>query len=581
MEVTYQFEQDIADILSGQIVVGPWIRKTIDRHITDLAHGHERGFYFDPAAGQYVIDFIETFCTPPNQTEPMKLMWWQRVLIGILYGWKKADDSRRFRRAYIEVAKKNGKTATVAATCLYHLIADGELSARCFVAATTRKQASICFKEAVAMRNRNSELKNAISQSGNEPVLALYILETGSRLSMLSRDGDSEDGALVSFGGLDELHRWKVGANIYSVLRYGGRTRKQPLLLEITTAGSSSGGTSLCWGEREYGTQILDGHITDDEFVPFIFCMDDKDDWKDSKNWVKANPSMGDVEEGYLFPPETIEKEFNEAIGKPSALGDFKRFCLNIWSGEAAEPAIELASWDACCAEPLANHPDPNRMRSEAIAALKGRTCTGGLDLAPKRDTSSLVLAFPPVETGEPWKILEWFWCPADNVADRVKQDRVPYDQWAEKKFIKLTPGDLTDVRFIAEKITEICKYFDVKEIAYDDAWSSELVRMLEESGFPMNKFVSFPQSFLKMNAPCHEFMRKVERKELQHYLNPVMRWQISNLRWNTQRGTGFIKPEKDRKREKIDGPAALIMALARGSELPPPRKEFWIAQSS
>ena len=109
----------------------------------------------------------------------------------------------------------------------------------------------------------------------------------------MSRDGDSEDGAVVSFACLDELHRWKVGAGIYSVLRYGGRTRKQPLMFEITTAGSSAGGTSLCWAEREYGTKVLDCHVVDDEFFPVIFSMDDKDDWKDEKNWVKANPSLG------------------------------------------------------------------------------------------------------------------------------------------------------------------------------------------------------------------------------------------------------------------------------------------------
>jgi len=575
---TYQFEQDIADVLSGAMVVGPWIMKAVQRHIRDLETGHERGLYFDPAAGDYVAQFIEQFCTPPNQKQPMVLMPWERLILGILYGWKRiADGMRRFRRAYIEIAKKAGKTALVAALCLYHMIADGELSARCFVAATTKKQAAICFKEAIAMRNRNADLKAAIGQSGNEPVTALHIIATGSRLSTMARDGDSEDGALVSFACLDELHRWKVGAGIYSVLRYGGRTRKQPLMVEITTAGSSAGGTSLCWGEREYGTKVLDGHVVDDEFCPFIFCMDDKDDWKDSRNWVKSNPSIG-----YLFPLATLEQEFREAEGKPSAKADFLRFCLNRWSNESESPAIELGKWDACSREPLETHPDPVRLRRESIARLAGRRCFAGVDLAPKLDTTALVLVFPPDKSGDMWDVLPYFWCPADNVEGRVKRDRVTYDVWAEKGFITLTEGNLTDVRFISDAIVEINKQFDLVELAYDSAWSSELIRMMAEAKFPMEKFVDFPQSHMKMNGPCQGWMRKILRKEFSHDSDPVLRWQVSNLRWNTQKGTGFIKPDRDSKRDKIDGPASMIMALARATAPENQKKKtpFWVATS-
>ena len=214
---------------------------------------------------------------------------------------------------------------------------------------------------------------------------------------------------------------------------------------------------------------------------------------------------------------------------------------------------------------------------------MNGRPCFAAVDLAPKLDTSSLVLLFPPVTSQEAWRILEYFWCPKDNFAERVKRDRVPYDRWAEDGFITPTQGDLTDVRFIAEQITEINKQFDLREIAYDSSWSSELIRMLGESGFPMEKFVSFPQTHAKMNGPCLEFVRKILRKEFAHDHNPVMRWQVSNLRWNTQTTTGFVRPDRTRKREKIDGPASLIMALARAiepSNIVKPKKTFFMVSS-
>jgi phage terminase large subunit-like protein len=570
-------EQYIDDVLEQRIAAGPWIVKAFQRHRKDLEAAKSRGLYFDRAAGDFVIEFCERFCNPPNQDSPMVLMPWQHALLYVTYGWKRSDGTRRFRRTYLEIAKKNGKTALAAALSLYHLIADGELSARVFISATTHKQAGICFKEAAAMRGRNADLKTAIHQSGKEPIIALYTNDLG-RLSMMSRDAATEDGAVVSCAILDELHRWKNGSNIYSVLRYGGRTRKQPLMIETTTAGASADGTSLCYAEREYGTKILDGHIEDDEFAPWIFCMEAKDDWKNPANWVKSNPSLG-----YIISEDDLLKEFAEAQGKPTTVGEFKRFALNIWSSEAENPAIEIEKWGACCREPLENHPDPRRLRKESVAELAGRTSFWALDLAPKLDTSALVGVFPPQKPDEKWRILEYFWCPKDNVAGRVKRDRVPYDLWSEMGFITLTPGNLTDVRFIAEQIVEICKQFEVKEVAYDDAWSSELIRMLGESGFDMNKFVPFPQTHIRMNAPCQEMMRKILRQEFSHDNNPVMRWQMANLRWNTQKGTGFVKPARDSKREKIDGCASLIMALARATDPEnqvKPKRPFFVVTS-
>jgi phage terminase large subunit-like protein len=575
-------QEYIDAVLSGEQVVGKQIKKAIRRHVKDLKRTDIR---FDPAAGQFVIDFCEAFCIPSAQSEPMQLMPWQRALIFISYGWLRLDGTRRFRRIYIEVAKKNGKTGLAAALALYHLVADGELSGRVFVAATALKQARECFLEAVAMRDKNPELSSVLTKYGASPVIALSHLETNSRLSPMTRGSDSQDGAIVSAAILDELHRWKMTDSLWSILRYGGDTRKQPMLICITTAGASQGKSTLCWGEHEYVIRILDGMIDDDEVTGFIFSLDQEDDWKDESCWVKANPSLGAI-----LPLSALQNQLKEALGKPTALGEYKRYRLNIWTDEAADPAIEIEAWDACCVEDISNHPDPKRLRAELIESLKGRACFGGVDLAPKIDTSALVLVFPSTNPDEKWAVLEYFWCPADNVADRVKRDHVPYDIWAKDGFIVPTydlgdgsPDNMTNVRYIANAITEISKQFDLKEVAYDAAWSSELIRMLGESGFDMKKFVDYPQSPLKMNSPCLEMTRKVLRKEFSHGNNPVMRWQMNNLRWNAQKGTGFLKPARDRKREKIDGCASLIMALARAiapENAIKPKTNFWVVTS-
>jgi phage terminase large subunit-like protein len=572
-------EKYIEDVLSGKQVAGQLIIRACQRHRRDLSTGAARGLWFDRSAGQYVIDFIQTYCIPPNGTEPMKLLPWQQAWLYILFGWKKANGFRRFKRTLLEVAKKQGKTGIAAALALYFLVADGELSARVFIAATTKQQGKICMTEAVLMRKASPELREAIQQSGgktdDKQVHALHIPETGSRLSVMARDKGSEDGAVVSAAILDELHHWKTGTNLYSTLRYGGDTRNQPMLVQITTAGSSAGNTSLCWGEHEYGVQVLDEHsgVEDDECLPFIYSLDPKDNWEDASNWVKACPSLGE-----LISMETMLGQYNEAKKKPSILGDFKRFRLNIWSENAAEPAIELAAWDACCRS-TDKYPDPKALRKQSLEELKGRICFAGLDLAPKGDTSALVLLFPPLEQGEKWRILSWVWIPGGNIEGKGKKDRVYYEKWRDDGFLKATDGDITDVRVIAQDIVKLSKYYKIKELAYDRSYSEELIRDLGEEGFPLDNWVQFPQSHQKMSGPCNEFMRKVIRKDFAHDADPVLRWQISNLRWNTQKKTTFIKPDKDRSREKNDAAVALIMALGRASDpanLIKPRKKFF-----
>lgn len=576
MQINPTVDAYINGVLDGSVIVGGWIRKAVHRHIQDLKR---EDIYFDPAAANYVIDFCQTFCIPSAQTEPIKLMPWQQTFLAILYGWKRLDGTRRFRRAYLEIAKKNGKTGLAAALALYHLIADGEMSARVFVAATALKQARECFLEAVAMRDKHPELTASIHKNGNSPVIALYAPDTNSRLNPLTRGSDSQDGAVVSAAILDELHRWKHTDNLWSILRYGGDTRRQPMLICITTAGASAGKSSLCWGEHEYGQRILDGVVVDDEICPFIFSLDPGDSIEDQANWIKANPSLGAI-----LPLTALVNQYKEAMGKPTAMGEYKRFRLNIWTDEAAEPAIDIDEWDKCCRKGLTAYPDPRQMRKESMEELKGKPCFAGVDLAPKIDTSALVLLFPPQTESEKWRVIEYFWCPEENIEDRVKRDKVPYDIWAEKGFIEPTPGNLTDVRYIAEQITEINKQFDLREVAYDDAWSQELVRMLGESGFDMKKFVSHPQTPIKMNPACQELERKVLQHGFAHDNNPVMRWQMGNLRWQVQRTSGFIKPAKDRKREKVDGCSALIMALSRAidpANVIKPKRKFFMVQSN
>lgn len=586
LSINEAVDEYIRGCLDGTIVVGKQIKRVLQCHLDNLKRVGDPNFpyYFDVEEAQRPIDFIQEFVIPSESDEPMQLMPWEQAWLSLLFGWKRKDGTRKFRRTFLFVSKKNGKTALAAALALYCLIADGEMSARVFIAATTKKQGKVCMTEAVLMRKKSLDLKAMISQSGgatdDKQTLALYVAETGSRLSVMARDADSEDGSIVSHCILDELHRWKTKQGLYSVLRYGGRTRKQPLLIEISTAGDSAKSTLPCWEEYEHAIKVLDpnGDTEDEEFLPFLFSMDTDDNWKDEKNWCKSNPSLG-----YLFDIEKLRSEYNEAVGKPGEVGIFKRFCLNIWSQEADDPAVEIEIWDQNCRVPIETHPNPKTLREQTIAEMAGRRCFAALDPAFRVDTSALFLVFPPLKQGEKWRVLPYFWIPKDNIAVRVKRDEVPYDRWAEQGFLVETPGDFIDHRYIAKAIVDINKQFDLVKIAYDGSHCAALWGVLAEEGFPNEKKgEQFGQKPVKMSAPCRDWLLKVLRKEIAHDHNPVLRWQVGNLRWKNYPTTGLVMPDKSRNRDKIDGVVAMIMAfaLAGDPEFSKPKPKFFMVSS-
>jgi len=540
-------------------------------------------YFFDEKAAEKPVEFIGQFVYPSESEKPIQLLDWEKTWISILFGWKrKADGTRRFRRTLLLIAKKNGKTALAAAIALYCLVADGEISARVFIAATTKKQAKVCMTEAVLMRKKSPELREEIQQSGgridNKQTLALYVPSTSSRLSVMARDAESEDGSIVSHCIIDELHRWKSKQGLYYVLRYGGRTRKQPLMIEISTAGDSANTSLPCFEEYEYGLKVLDPNdeTQDDEYLPFLYTLDPGDDWQDKRNWYKSNPSMGPTDAGFLFDIDKLNSEYEEAKGKPGEIGIWKRYGLNLWSQEADDPAIEIERWDACAREGQAK-----QLRAETIAAMQKRPCFAALDPATKGDTSALSLLFPPLELGEKWRSIEYFWIPKANIEARVKRDRVPYDRWEDDGFLCATPGETIDKRYIARDILDLNKQFNIKELFYDPAHATEIISRLIEEGFPEDKLGTFAQTPIKMSEPCQSWALMVLRGEYAHDRNPVMRWQVANLRFRTNPLTNLVMPDKAKGREKIDGPVAQIMARASATSKDNairPKTKFFIA---
>lgn len=529
--------QYAADVRSGQVVACRWVRLAVERHYRDLETGHERGLYFDEDAAWHIIDFFQ-FCTHLKGEwagQPITLEPWQQFFLWVAFGWMRADGTRRFRFAYLEIARKNGKTTKASGVGLYLAFADGEMGAEVYACATKKEQAKICHTAAANMVKMSPFLSSRFEVYSNN----ISDPQTLSKFEPLGRDSDSTDGLNVSGAIMDELHAWKT-RDLWDVIETGTGSRQQWMIMAITTAGFNR--HSVCWEKHEYLCKVLSNIIEDDSFFGLIYTLDEGDDpFADESCWPKANPNIGvSVKEVQLR--EAVQR----AKASPAAMNSVLRLHFNVWT-RAETRWLNIDKWQAC-----GNKIEPS--------SLRGRRCYGGLDLSSSIDISSSVLVFPPVEEAEPYKVLARFWIPEDNMHERIRRDRVPYDVFEREGLIKATPGNVIDYAWIIKQFEDDAKEFDLQEIAFD-RWGATLIyQQLTDLGLQV---VEFGQGFASMSAPSKELEKMVLARTLCHGGNKVLTWMADNV-VVVEDPAGNIKPAKDRSTEKIDGIVALIMALDR-----------------
>lgn len=526
--------------------VGRLVKLACQRHLDDLRTGKKRGLRWDAKAGERVVTFFRDFLKHSKGEwagQPVELAPWQQFAVMSLFGWQRADGTRRFRTGYFEVAKKNGKSTLAAGVGLYLLVADGEAGSEVYAAATKRDQARIVWDEAKRMVQASPDLKDLVQVFRARSNLSIE--QTASKFEPLGRDADSMDGLNVHAAILDELHV-HGSREVHDVLKQSTAARRQPLVFEITTAGTDR--NSICWEEREYSEKVLTGVIADDSFFAYVAALDDNDRWDDERVWAKANPNLGVSKK-----LDKMREECEAAKSTPAKQNAFRRYHLDEWT-RAETRFLDLDRWDACAGD---------LMPLELERENEGRRAYGGLDLATTTDLAAFVLAFEP-EDEEDWiDVLCRFWIPADRIPDRVVKDRVPYDLWEREGWVIATPGDVIDYRAIRDEITELGERYEIREIAFDRWGSQAISNDLSDAGFTM---VQFGQGYASMSPATKEFEKAVLTRQLRHGGQPVLRWNADNLTVRTD-PSGNVKPVKPGHKmsgKKIDGMVALIMALDR-----------------
>jgi phage terminase large subunit-like protein len=532
--------------------LGKYERLVWEREARDQAS--PRGFHYDPIAAEHPITFIETLCRHHKGEwagKPLLLEDWQKRIIRAVFGWKRADGSRRYRIAYIEVPRKNGKSELAAALGLYLLVADHEPGAEVYSSATKKDQAKIVHDTATAMVKASPELKRFVKVFRNN----LHAPRLGSKFEPLGADSNTLDGLNPHGNIVDELHAHK-DRGVWDVLDTAMGARRQPLTLAITTAGVYES-ESIGWLQHEHAVKVLEGVVEDDAFFAFVAAADEGDDWAVETTWQKANPNYG-----VSVKPEYLKAQSEKAAAQPSFLNTFLRLHLDRWT-QQRDRWLTIEHWNACEAD-LGRKEYLGREQS-----LLGAPCYGAFDLSTKLDISALVLYFPESHT-----LLCRFWVPEENVMERVRRDRVPYDAWIRDGWLAATPGNVIDYEFIKQEAIALSQRYDLRELGFDPWNATQIATQL--GGDEGLRLVEVRQGYKTLSEPAKEFEKLIVSKALRHGGHPVLRWMVSNVAIRTD-PNGNIAPDKAASSDRIDGVVASIMALSRAIVAPADTDTGWL----
>lgn len=525
-------------VLLGEIPSGKYARLAVERFVRDLERIGSEGFpyYLDVDEAERWLEFLAELkhVKGPKAGERFEPSGYQCFIVLNLYGWRELlpDGSivRRFREAYVEVARKNGKSFFVAGLGLGHLCIDGEFGAEIYCGATSEKQAYEVFRPARDMLLACPELVDRYGVNVHPRSRTLWILENGNRFEPII--GNPGDGASPSFGIVDEFHEHK-NSNLIGALQTGMGARAQPLLMIITTAGSDFGGP--CKERRNDIVRILEGTVEDDHVFGMIFTIDEGDAWQDEAVLAKANPNLEEsVSLRYLLG------ELAKAKRLPSAQVDYRTKHLNQWVGAKAA-WMNMLKLQAC------------GKRGLELDAFRGRRCLVGLDLASRVDLASMALLFPE---GETVTAFVKRWLPG---AQLDGNDR--YRAWREVGLVNVTEGDEIDFGAIEDELEQVGRDFELAAIGYDPFQATQFAQRATQKGLPM---VEVGQTVKNLSEPMKELEAVIYgRRFVYDAGDECLVWQFGNVVARRDLKDNVF-PNKERPESKIDDIVAILIAFNR-----------------
>lgn len=517
----------VEDIDSGKIASCRYVKLAVARFKADVLR---TDLVFEEERAQRVVDFIEMLKHSTGKFEGKRFILsdWQIFVIGNMYGFFNTDGSRRYTSAYLEMSRKQGKSAFIAALGLYSLSCDGEGGAEVLFVANSKEQARIAFGIGSGFVKKLDPKSKHFKPFRYD----IKFPRTTSVMKVLSADASKLDGYNCSFGVVDEYHS-APDSSVRDVIKSSQGMRENPMLATITTAGFNKQGP--CYALRATGIEILESLKTDDSSFILIYTLDTDDDWTDEKVWIKASPNLG-----VTVTKKYLSEQVQQAKNSPSEEVSILTKNFNVWCDSSSvwipSHYIYLASKD---------------IKAEDFNKEEAWV---GVDLASVQDMTAVAIV---IKKDGKYNVLFKFYVPEESLATRP--DKEMYKEWARRKYLTITPGNVTDYNYITKDLLDLGKTIKIKKVVYDPwnsvQWATEATRLK----LPLE---DFSQTVGNFNGGTRELERLLLTEQVVLENNPIVRWCFDNVVIRMD-SNGNIKPDKAKSNNKIDGVIALIQALS------------------
>ena len=550
-------QEYVDKIRSGEIIVSSKVKTLYYKLEDDIKNPKEIQIYdeindeyenhryiFDESKANRPIQFIEKFCKHSKGRKfagkPVKLELWQKAFISAIYGFVDEETGfRKYRKALLFIARKNGKSTLAAALGLYMLTSDGEAGAECYSIATKKDQAKIVWKEAKRMVKKSPVLLKRV-----RPLVAeLYYEKQEAVFLPLSSDSNSLDGLNAYYVSADEVQAMK-DKNLIDVTYDSMSSREQALFLETSTMGTVR--ESVFDDEYEYAKNIINGYtdknseFVDETLLPVIYELDKKEEWLDEKCWIKANPGLGTIKQ---------IKELRDKVSKAKIKPNEQK---NLLCKDFNLRETSVSSW--------LTYDELNNEETFNLAKMKVKYGIGGTDLSSTTDLTAAKVIFM-IPNNPKIFVMQMYWLAEELLEERIRDDKIPYDKWKERSLLRTCPGNKVHPKYVTQWFLEIRDEYGIylPWIGYD-AWSAEYWVEEMKGYFGEEAMIKVYQGKKTLSSPMKNLGADLKSKLIVYNNNPIDKWCLSNTNTDTDRN-GNIQPDKSKKRLRIDGTSALLDA--------------------
>lgn len=539
MTGTERLYQYINDVKSKKIVTNRFIKLAVKRFEEDLKRAEKNDpdfpYIFDENKANHFVKFSECLKQYKDDFRGQPLIFenWQCFIFCQLYGWVHRETGfRRFRKAFIFVSRKNGKSHMCASSLLFDILTTNGAEGVC--CATKRDQAKIVFEVCRNMIKQNPALEKRLRVY--QSTTRIINENNASVIEAIASSDDKSDGMSPSLIVADEVSAMRDYGTI-KVLMSGAGARPESLCLEITSGSDNLQSP----GKQEFdlSKEILEGIKHDDTYFTVLYCLDENDDWKNPKNFIKANPNLN-----VSIPQEWLRKQMNEALNNPSLEGEFRCKNLNQWLNP-------LKAW----LQPKIWNPIVENGNNFKIDFNQPYYSIAAIDLSKRSDLTALTVC---TYQNDMFFLHHHFYFPLDSLREKIQKDNEMWFKWVELELVTGTPGRTIDYEYIKHDIEEAVKEYNIHGVLYDPYNATQLTEELQDriDMIEVNQSMRFLSPFIK-TAEEIIFSGKVADN------NPVTRWMANNamVYRDPNDNMKIVKSDKDSPL-RIDGIITSCMCI-------------------